>query len=147
MVFFIYDTISLTNYSKDIDHCGIVAGIIDSMCLVEQINQILGTHPQEIVTPGQAVKAMILNGLGLVSAPLYLFEKFRTYTTGTARSHLYSIYVLKGKWRTQRALLKLVVRLVFAVLIANRQYHQQFSSPHLPDFQLCGVVLSRNQKF
>lgn len=57
---------------QDIDHCGIVAGIIDQMCLVEQINQLLGTHPQEIVSPGQAIKAMILNGLGLVSAPLYL---------------------------------------------------------------------------
>lgn len=70
---------------QDIDHCGIVAGIIDQMCLVEQINQILGTHPQEIVTPGQAVKAMILNDLGLVSAPLYLFEKF---FVGKATEHL-----------------------------------------------------------
>jgi len=61
---------------QDIDHLGIVAGIIDSINLVEQINQQLGTHPQEIVSPGQAVKAMILNGLGFVSAPLYLFEKF-----------------------------------------------------------------------
>jgi hypothetical protein len=59
---------------QDLDHCGIVAGIIDQMCLVEQINQILGTHQQEIVSPGQAIKAMILNGLGLLSAPLYLFE-------------------------------------------------------------------------
>lgn len=33
---------------QDIDHCGIVAGIIDEMGLVEQINRLLGTHPQEI---------------------------------------------------------------------------------------------------
>ena len=46
------------------------------MGLVEQINQELGTHPQEKLSAGVAVKAMILNGLGLVSAPLYLFEKF-----------------------------------------------------------------------
>jgi len=39
------------------------------MGLVEQINQELGTHPQEIVSAGVALKAMILNGLGLVSAP------------------------------------------------------------------------------
>jgi hypothetical protein len=32
---------------QDLDHCGIVAGIIDQMGLVEQINQELGTHPQE----------------------------------------------------------------------------------------------------
>jgi hypothetical protein len=42
---------------QDLDRLGIVAGIIESMCRVEQINQILGTHQQEIVTPGQAVKA------------------------------------------------------------------------------------------
>lgn len=70
---------------QNIDHCGIVAGIIDAMCLVEKINQLLGTHPQEIVSPGQAVKAMIINGLGLVSAPLYLFEKF---FVGKATEHL-----------------------------------------------------------
>ena len=61
---------------EDIDHLGIVAGIIDEMSLVEQINQLLGTHPQEIISAGQVVKAMIINGLGFISAPLYLFEKF-----------------------------------------------------------------------
>jgi hypothetical protein len=33
---------------QDIDHCGIVAGICDEMNLVEQINRLLGSHPQEI---------------------------------------------------------------------------------------------------
>ena len=70
---------------QDIDHLGIVAGIIDEMGLVEQINQLLGTHPQEMISTGQAVKAMILNGLGLVSAPLYLFERF---FVGKATEHL-----------------------------------------------------------
>ncbi len=55
-------------------------GIIDQMGLVElglveQINQEIGSHPQEIVSAGVAVKAMILNGLGLVTAPLYLERK------------------------------------------------------------------------
>lgn len=70
---------------QDIDHCGIVAGICDEMNLVEQINRLLGTHPQEIISAGQVVKAMILNGLGFVSAPLYLFEKF---FVGKATEHL-----------------------------------------------------------
>lgn len=61
---------------RDIDHLGIVAGIIDDMGLVEQIDHLLGTHPQERLSAGQAVKAMILNGLGFLSAPLYLFEEF-----------------------------------------------------------------------
>jgi transposase len=70
---------------QDIDHLGIVAGIIDEMGLVEEINQLLGTHPQEIISTGQVVKAMIINGLGFISAPLYLFEKF---FEGIATEHL-----------------------------------------------------------
>jgi len=62
-----------------------VAGVIDEMGLVEQINQRLKQHPLQIVSPGQAVKAMILNGLGFVSAPLYLFEQF---FVGKATEHL-----------------------------------------------------------
>ena len=46
------------------------------MGLVEHTDKLLGTHPQEIITPGQAVKALILKSQGFVSAPLYLFEKF-----------------------------------------------------------------------
>lgn len=60
----------------NLDHHGIVAGIIDDIGLVDTLNHELGIHPQEIVTPGVAVKAMILNGLGFVSAPLYLFQHF-----------------------------------------------------------------------
>lgn len=70
---------------QDIDHCGLVAGICDEMNLVEQINRLLGTHSQEIISAGQVVKAMVLNGLGFVSAPLYLFEKF---FVGKATEHL-----------------------------------------------------------
>jgi transposase len=61
---------------RDIDHLGIVAGICDDMGLVEKLDHLLGTHPQEHLSCGQAVKAMILNGLGFLSAPLYLFEEF-----------------------------------------------------------------------
>jgi transposase len=70
---------------QDLDHSGIIAGICDEMGLVEQIDKLLGTHPQEIISPGQVVKAMILNGLGFISAPLYLFEKF---FVGKATEHL-----------------------------------------------------------
>ena len=37
---------------------------------------LVGQQPGEIVSPGQVVKAIILNGLGFVSAPLYLFSRF-----------------------------------------------------------------------
>jgi hypothetical protein len=61
---------------KDLDHCGIVAGIIDEIGLVAQIDQIISKHGNQKVTTGQAVKGMILNGLGMISSPLYLVEKF-----------------------------------------------------------------------
>jgi transposase len=70
---------------QNIDHLGIVAGIVDEIGLVEEIDELLGTHSQEHISPGQAVKAMILNGLGFVSAPLYLFEEF---FFGKATEHL-----------------------------------------------------------
>ncbi|CDN13694.1 hypothetical protein RintRC_4366 [Richelia intracellularis] len=37
-----------------------MAGIIDEMSLVDLFNQLLGTHPQQIIRTGQVVKAMIL---------------------------------------------------------------------------------------
>ena len=70
---------------EDLDHLGIIAGIIDQLGLEEQVNICLGRHPQQIVSSGQGVKAMILNGLGFVSAPLYLYEEF---FLGKATSHL-----------------------------------------------------------
>ncbi len=70
---------------ENLDHLGLVAGIIDELGIVEQINQLVGEQPGEIVSPGHAVKAMILNGLGMVSAPLYLFPRF---FEGKATEHL-----------------------------------------------------------
>lgn len=70
---------------QNIDHLGIVAGLIDEIGVVEYINQKLGTDPREKVSAGHIVKAMVLNGLGFISAPLYMFEQF---FTGIATEHL-----------------------------------------------------------
>jgi len=70
---------------ENLDHLGLIAGLIDEIGIVEKINELLGEQTEEIVSPGHAVKAMILNGLGLVSAPLYLFGKF---FEGKATEHL-----------------------------------------------------------
>ena len=61
---------------KNIDHLGIVAGIIDSIGLVEIVNNLIGEDIAEKISAGHVVKAIILNGLGFVSAPLYMFPKF-----------------------------------------------------------------------
>jgi transposase len=56
----------------NIDHLGIIAGIIDEMELVELVNKQIGIKEKELLTPGQVMKAMILNGLGFLSA-LYTY--------------------------------------------------------------------------
>ncbi len=61
---------------QNLDHLGIIAGIIDSTNLVEIINELIGQQPGEKISPGHVVKAMILNGLGFASSPLYMFPKF-----------------------------------------------------------------------
>jgi transposase len=61
---------------KNIDHLGIVAGIIDAIGLVETINELIGEEKGEKVSAGHVVKAMILNGLGFVSKPLYMFPQY-----------------------------------------------------------------------
>ena len=61
---------------KNLDHLGIVAGLIDEIGIVELINQKLGVDNREKITTGQVIKALILNGLGMVSRPLYLFSQF-----------------------------------------------------------------------
>ena len=70
---------------QDIDHLGIIADIVDEIGIVEIINRLLGTHSQEEVSAGHAVKALILNCLGFLSAPLYLFSQF---FEGKATEHL-----------------------------------------------------------
>ena len=61
---------------ENLDHLGIVAGIIDDLGIVGKINEIVGSDSREKVNAGQVVKAIILNGLGFVARPLYLFSQF-----------------------------------------------------------------------
>ncbi|MEL6940938.1 MAG: IS1634 family transposase [Cyanobacteria bacterium J06598_1] len=60
----------------NLDHLGLVAGIVDELGLVELTNEQLGEHKLEHVSAGQVVKALVLNALGFISAPLYLFSEF-----------------------------------------------------------------------
>jgi transposase len=61
---------------ENLDHLGLVAGMIDELGLVELTNEQIEPHCLEHVSAGQVVKAMILNALGFLSAPLYLFSEF-----------------------------------------------------------------------
>lgn len=66
------------NYqSSTINHLGLVAGISRELELVECIDAILPRESiDKIVSSGEGVLAMILNGLGFVNQRLYLTEKF-----------------------------------------------------------------------
>ena len=70
---------------QDIDHLGLIAGIVDEIGIVEIINRLLGNHPLEEISAGYVVKALILNCLGFLTAPLYLFSQF---FVGKATEHL-----------------------------------------------------------
>jgi transposase len=61
---------------KNLNHLGIIAGIIDEIGIVEIINKELGEERSEIVSSGVIIKAIIINGLGFLSKPLYLFPQF-----------------------------------------------------------------------
>ena len=83
---------------EDIDHLGIIAGIIDDIGMVDIINQKIGEHPQEEVSAGHVVKALILNCMGFLSAPLYLFSEF---FMGKATEHLLGEGI-KAEYRNAR---------------------------------------------
>ena len=61
---------------QTINHLGLIAGIIDDIGIEQIINEIVGFDNRELVSAGQVVKAIILNGLGFVSKPLPKFPQF-----------------------------------------------------------------------
>lgn len=61
--------------TERIDHLGIVAGICNRIGLIERIDAEVGKTKRK-VSVGQAVQAMVLNGLGFVGRPLYLTPEF-----------------------------------------------------------------------
>ena len=59
---------------KNLDHLGLVVGIIDEIGIVNKINELIEENHTEKITVEKVVKAIILNGMGLVSSPLYIFK-------------------------------------------------------------------------
>ena len=61
---------------NQLDHLGIVAGIIKDLGIIELINSRIKSDKRETITTGQAVAAMIINGLGFSDRPLSLTPQF-----------------------------------------------------------------------
>lgn len=61
--------------TENLDHLGIVAGVCDQIGLIEQIDARVPDTGRK-VSVGQAVQAMVINGLGFVGRALYLTPEF-----------------------------------------------------------------------
>jgi transposase len=59
-----------------LDHLGLIASVINDLGLVSKIDARLIPDDQEALTPGEAIKGMILNGLGFANRPLSLTPQF-----------------------------------------------------------------------
>lgn len=63
---------------KRLDHHGIVSGVIEDLKIVSLLDQYLPQDEKQEITPGEAVKGMIMNGLGFANRPLSLSPQFFT---------------------------------------------------------------------
>ena len=63
---------------ETLDHLGIVAGLVDKLKLVQRLDARLPISKRHgaIVSHGQSIKAMIINGLGFTQNPIYLSPTF-----------------------------------------------------------------------
>jgi transposase len=59
-----------------LDHLGLIASVIKDLGLIAMIDRRLVPDDQAVITPGEAVAAMILNGLGFANRPLSLTPQF-----------------------------------------------------------------------
>jgi transposase len=59
-----------------LDHLGVIVSVINDLGLIDMIDTRLVPDKQEMITPGEAVVGMILNGLGFANRPLSLTPQF-----------------------------------------------------------------------
>ena len=59
-----------------LDHIGVIASVVKDLGLIDMINARLVPDEQEMITPGEAIAGMILNGLGFANRPVSLTPQF-----------------------------------------------------------------------
>lgn len=62
--------------SQNLDHLGLVASACHDLGIARKLDNLLGVHEDRRVSPGLAVVAMIINGLGFSARRLYLTRHF-----------------------------------------------------------------------
>jgi transposase len=66
-----------TYHSQVLDHLGLVAGMFDELGIGDALDHATHQNPEmRDLTVGEAVKAMVLNGLGFINQALYLVPRF-----------------------------------------------------------------------
>ena len=66
-----------TYRSQVLDHLGLIAGMFDELAIGDVLDQAPQQNPEmRDLTVGEAVKAMVLNGLGFINQALYLVPRF-----------------------------------------------------------------------
>ncbi len=148
----------LTNIEvKNLNHLGIIAGIIDEIGIVEIINEQLGIKPQEKLNSGIIVKSIILNAMGFVSRPLYLFPQF---FNDKATEHIFGEGILPEDFnddkigRVMDKLYQFGLTKIFLLiaLTACKKYGVEHKYSHLDstsislqgDYEICQTVTPEN---
>ena len=63
--------------SQVLDHLGLVTGLFDELGMGTVLDRATQQHPERRdLTVGEAVKAMVLNGLGCITQALYRVPRF-----------------------------------------------------------------------
>src|SRR3989344_2532414 len=62
--------------TKRLDNLGIVMGTLREFGIIDLIDQKTGKDAQHNISTGEAIAAMVMNGLGFVSRPLSLTPQF-----------------------------------------------------------------------
>jgi len=68
------EQVILKSFTKRLDHLGIIATIVEELGIVDLVNARLPKLRHHILTHGDVVLALILNGLGFTHRRLYLFS-------------------------------------------------------------------------
>ena len=55
--------------SEGLDHFGVIASVSDDLGLIDLINARLVPDAHDVLTPGEAVAGMMLNGVGFAHRP------------------------------------------------------------------------------
>jgi transposase len=142
---------------QNLNHLGIIAGIIDEIGIVEIINEQLGIKPQEKLNSGLIVKSIILNAMGFVSRPLYLFTQF---FNDKATEHLFGEGIVPEDFNDDKiarvmdklyqfGLTKIFLLIALTALkkyrIDNKYSHLDSTSISLQgDYAICQTVTSEN---